>query len=403
MMKKNILYVLHSLSGGTYYTTLDLIKNITNDYCVYVLGANKDYLTLYKFEKQELNVISTFQRNSKWSSSTFHDSWLTYLYYEIITKFNINLIHIRHLIFHSFDLPQIAKKLNIPVVLSFHDFYFLCPNYLLLNENEEYCELNCSNSNENCKLQWDLFDDIHFKTILPIWRKEVEKLFTYTDIFITTSEIVKNLYLSIYNIDETKFYVFEHGRDFPTINDKLYELPSKDKPLKIAIPANQLNNSKGLQIIKKLKMLDNNDYLEFHFLGNATNLIENYGVSHGPYNRDDFYTKIKSIKPSFIGIFSIWPETFCHTLTEAWSCGIPTIGTNIGVIEDRIIKSSGGFLIDRNNMEHSYEKILEYKNAPNQTYLDLIKNVSNMKFKTTEQMSNEYLKTYNNLLKSNKE
>lgn len=403
--KNNILYVLHSLAGGTYYTTLDLIKHVQNEYNVFILGGNKDNLILYEYKNNDLKIISTYNRNSEWSPKVFHDSWLTYLYYEILTQYNIQLVHVRHLIYHSFDLPQIAKKLDIPIVLSFHDFYFLCPNYLLLNENEEYCELHCSQSNKNCKLEWDLFDGIHFKTILLDWRTEVQNLFKNVDVFITTSDIVKNLYLSVYTntdiINDDNFHVFEHGRDFFTIKEEIYEIPSKNDSLKIVFPANQINNSKGLEIIKKLKSLDVNDNLEFHFLGNSTNEINEYGIIHGPYKREDFCKKIKSIKPSFIGIFSTWPETFCHTLTEAWSCGIPVIGTDIGVIQDRILKNNGGFIIERFNLNESYKKILKFKNSNEKDYLTLVENVSKINFKTSKEMADEYVDVYKHLTTSN--
>ncbi|MDD3984506.1 MAG: hypothetical protein PHY59_01120 [Methanobacterium sp.] len=51
---------------------------------------------------------------------------------------------------------------------------------------------------------------------------------------------------------------------------------------------------------------------------------------------------VNKIKPSFIGIFSICPETYSHTLTEAWTCGIPVLATEIGALKERIIKNGGG-------------------------------------------------------------
>ena len=400
--KCNILYVLHSgTAGGTFQTNKDLMKNVEKEYNVFLLAAEEDFLILYSYIDNNLNIIKKFPRNFTWSAMSFHDSWLTYVYYEILTQFNINLIHIRHLIYHSFDLPMLAKKLGIGVVLSFHDFYFICPNYFLLNEDNKYCEAKCLENNRNCNLVWDIFDDIHFKTILPIWRKEVERLFGDVDFFVTTSDIVKQLFLSIYNkdiINDSNFKVIEHGRDFPKISKDLYEIPSNDSPLKIVFPSNHLNETKGLEIIKKIKEYDYENNLEFHFLGDNPKEILEYGIDHGSYERDNFHLMIEKIKPSFIGVFSIWPETFCHTITEAWSCGIPVIGTNIGVIEDRIHKSNCGFTIDMDNLEKSYDEIVQYKYAEKNKYLDLINNISNLSFKTTKEMSDEYLEIYKNIL-----
>lgn len=401
----NILYVLHSgLTGGTFYTTLDLIKNINQNHDIFLLGAEESHLILYNYVNGELNIIKEFKRDGVWSVKKFHDSWLTYVYFEILMDYNINLIHIMHLILHSFDLPYVAKKLGIKTVLSFHDFYFICPNYVLINENGKYCDAICSQNKKNCKLEWNIFDDINFKEILPIWRNEVENLFNNIDIFISTSDFVKNLYLSTYPnkdvINSSNFIILEHGQDFVTKMEDLFEIPSDDKPLKIVCPSNHINTIKGLGIIKCLKELDKDNELEFHFLGNAPDFLKEYGVIHGTYERDKFYKMIEKINPSFVGIFSIWPETFCYTISEAWSCNIPVIGTNIGVIQERIKNNDGGLIIDRYNLKESYEKIINLKKLSKNDYLHMISDISKIELKTTKQMSDEYTKIYYDLINS---
>lgn len=402
--KKNILYVLHSgTSGGTFDTTLDLIKNLKDSFNIYILGAENDHFILYNYCEGKVNTITVFQRYDKWSAKTFHNSWLTYIYFEILTEYNIDLIHIMHLINHSFDLPQIAKKLKIPIILSFHDYYFVCPNFCLLNENYEYCGGICSDNHENCKLNWNIFDDIHFKTFLPTWREHVQNLFKYVDVFISSSPIVKNIFSTAYpnmkTIFDSKFIIIEHGRDFPKFNQVLFDYPSRNAPLKIAFPANQLNEMKGSEIIKDIKKLDKKNELEFHFLGNVPESLEEYGINHGPYLRDDFNNCIEEIKPSFIGIFSICPETYCHTLTESWNAKIPVIGTNVGVIEDRISKNKGGIIIDR-NIQKCYSTLINLKNLSKKDYESLLDDVSKIFIKTTADMAKEYLNIYDSLLKS---
>ena len=412
---KKILYVLHSgVTGGTFLTNKDLMKNLEDEFQIYLLGGEKESLRLYEYCNGELKLIKEYVRrirlnvpiesdepNNLWSAKDFHNSWLTYLYFKILIDFDIDIIHIRHLINHSFDLPYVAKKLDIPVILSFHDFYFICPFYTLLDENINYCEGKCGNNHENCYVPMDSLEDINSKEIIDVWREEVYKMCLNIDYFVTTSQIVKNLFLEVYSsynlFYEDNFKIIEHGRDFPKIKKELYEKPSKNKPIKILCPANHLNVMKGSEIIKNIKKEDEQNLLEFHFLGNCQDNIEEFGINHGTFQRDEFYKKVDEIKPSYIGIFSIWPETYCHTLTEAWSCGIPVIGTNIGVIEDRINQCNGGFIIDKNDAKKSYELILN-KNKDEINYFNLINNVKNIEFKDTKTMAKEYLEIYNKLL-----
>ena len=402
------------MTGGTFLTNKDLMKHVEKNFDVYLLGAENDYLRLFKYAEDSLNLIKEYPRYmnlnvpidglntiiNKWSAKEFHSSWLSYIYFDILINFNIDIVHIRHLINHSFDLPQVAKKLNIPVVLSIHDFYFLCPFYTLLDENNEYCEAQCSNNNKNCFCPMKSLSDINSKEIIPTWRENVLKMFSYVDIFVTTSEIVKDLFLSVYSdrniINNENFKVIEHGRDFPKINRTLYEVPSEEKPIKILCPANHLNIMKGSELIKKIKEEDKENRLEFHFLGNCHDGIEEYGIAHGTFERDEFYKKVEEIKPSFIGIFSIWPETFCHTLTEAWSCGIPVIGTNIGVIEDRILKNNGGWIIDKDNPKEIFNFIISLS-LNKEDYFNQTKKIKEISLKDTYSMSINYLEIYQNL------
>ena len=372
-----ILYVLHSgVTGGTFLTNKDLMKHVANDFEVFLLGAEKDFFRLYKYEDNELKIIKDYPRYlnlnvpfngsnidyRNWSAKEFHNSWLSFIYFDILNKYRIDLVHIRHLINHSFDLPQVAKKLGIPVVLSIHDFYFICPFYVLLDENNNYCGGICKDNGEKCYCPMDSLRDINSKVFINVWRENVLKMFSFIDYFITTSNIVKDLFLKIYDnnkiLNDNNFAVIEHGRDFPKITKEYYKVPSLDKPIKILCPANHLNVMKGSNLIKQIKLEDKNNIIEFHFLGNCHDGIEEYGINHGTFERDDFYKKVDEIKPSFRVIFSIWPATFCHTLTEAWSCGIPVIGTNIGVIEDRILGSRGGIIVDRNNPKNAYNTII---------------------------------------------
>lgn len=397
------------MTGGTFFTTMDLMSNLENQYEIFVLGAESDSLMFYKYSNNNLNLLKKYPRNfrlrnahddvnnlvNKWSAKDFHNSWLTYIYFEILINYNIDVLHIMHLINHSFDLPQVADKLGISVVLSIHDFYFLCPFYTLLDENNQYCGGICKNNNKNCYVPWNILDDINSKEIILEWRNHVCKMFSYIDCFIVPSEFTKKLFLSFYDkIKENKFKVIEHGRNFPKITKTYFDLPKTDNPIKILCLANNLDVMKGSEVIKNIKKEDTNNNIEFHFLGNCSKDLSNYGITHGRYQRNDFYKIIYEIKPSFIGIFSIWPESFCHILTEAWSCHIPVFGTNIGVVKERILKNNGGWIIDINDAKKSYDLIMSVSEDID-SYCAIVKHLKSMKFKNIFDMVQEYVEVYN--------
>ena len=396
--KKRILFVIHKATGGTPQTNKDLMSIVQKYYDCYLLTSDSKKLILYHFINNELKPIEEWNIKTKWLAEKFFIEEFRDVYYNVLTKYSIDLIHIRHLIYHSFDLPYVAKKLEIPIVLSFHDFYFVCLSYNLLDGNNNYCNGNCTESKSNCHIPMANITHVpNMKEFVPIWREEILKIFHLTSHFVTTSDIVKDIFYEAYpTMDLEKFSVIEHGRDFKKSEKELFEVPSLTKPIKILFIGN-INTQKGSEIIQELYDIDKNSNLEIHFLGKTIKELKNIGIHHGEYERDNLSNEIEKIKPSFIGIFSIWSETYCHTLSEAWACGIPVLSTKIGVLEDRVKQTNGGWFINHENIEETYKLILDISNNERE-YLSIQKNVEDIKFKTISEMSDEYLKIYEKLL-----
>src|SRR5690606_33918428 len=67
-------------------------------------------------------------------------------------------------------------------------------------------------------------------------------------------------------------------------------------------------------------------------------------IVHGRYARNEFAEKVNAIRPHVGCVLSIWPETYCHTLTELWACGVPVIGFDYGAVGERIRQTGAGWL-----------------------------------------------------------
>lgn len=396
--KKRILYVVHQGTGGTQFTNIDLIKHVQKEWDCYLLVSNSKTITLQRFVENKFNTINSWNIESKWSAKDFYNSEFRDIYFNIINALKIDIIHIRHLIQHTFDLPVVSKKLGIPLVISFHDFYFICPSYNLLDEKNNYCAGNCTEGEGQCNISMEILKDLPtLKTFSKKWREEVSNILSTASTFVTTSQIVKELFISIYpKLSKKEFIVIEHGRDFKENNDNTtYKIPTNDKPTKILFPGD-IRNQKGSELIKNLKKFDENSLLDFHFMGALDDDLKSCGTYHGHYKRDDFCRTVKKVKPSFIGILSIWPETYCHTLSEAWSCGIPVLTTKIGVLEERINKNGGGWLLELENPSKTYYQILKIIESRDE-YIQIASEVNNIKIRNTKEMAEDYLKLYKEL------
>jgi GT2 family glycosyltransferase len=388
--KKRILYVLHQGEGGTFKTNKDLMQNIRKTFECFILTSTTKQLLLWKQTKNGLEKINSWNIKSKWSSKKFYNNEFRDVYFNVLIGLKIDIVHIRHLFKHTFDLPDIAHKLGIPIILSFHDFYFICPSFHLIDENNKYCAGKCTEGKNQCKIPSELLNDLPvLKTFIDEWRSEISNIFDKCSTFITTSEVAKQIYISIYpQLAEKTFKVIEHGRDLNKELNSKFEFPSTDKPVKILIPGN-IDNHKGAEFIKQLKKQDKRNRLEFHFMGSIVSYLSDYGIYHGKYERNSFCGMVNDIKPSFIGIFSIWPETYCHTLSEAWSCGIPVLTSKIGVLEERLCKNNGGWILNHNSPSESYKEIMRIVNSPEE-YKLIKEQINKIHFTSTKEMAYEY-------------
>jgi glycosyltransferase involved in cell wall biosynthesis len=141
------------------------------------------------------------------------------------------------------------------------------------------------------------------------------------------------------------FQVIEHGRDFNAFG-QVGHFPTTGERVRVLVPGN-ISGSKGARILASMQALDHAGRFEFHVLGKAARELANLPnvVCHGPYDRTRFGEIVARIQPHLGVVLSIWAETFCHTLTEMWACGLPVAAFDLGAVGDRIRQHGGGWLI----------------------------------------------------------
>ncbi len=391
------IFVLHEKItnlGGASLTILDIIKSL--DFA-YILTSDGEDVELWQYNSRleklknwEISYktdYSLIDDNEMIISDDFNNSLfnnkLYEVYNEILTKLNIPFIHINHLINHSFDLFEIAIKNNIPYLLNIHDFYYLCPSIHLLNENLNYCNLNCTDS---CAINIDRKSKL--QEVLKIWRNLNEKYLKNSIINIVPSYSTITIYNKIFpNINN--FKVIEPGRDLEILNHDSYFNNNK---IKIFIPGH-ISPHKGSFLIREIKKLDTDKNLELHFAGTTIPNLNNYGINHGRYKREEFNQLVQSIKPTYIAILSNCFETYSHTLTEAIAAQIPVLTTNLGALKDRVEETGIGWTFDP-NAEIIYENIL---NINEKEYHEKIKNLSKVKLPKYGEMIEKYNKIYSKI------
>lgn len=346
--RPRVAYIIGVDSGGTPQTNMDLMSTIQDDYEPYLLLCTTGTIKIFKIiasERIEIEVVKL--RHPVMPIQHDSDSYKIAIA-DILQRYSFELIHVRHIGRHGLSVIPIAKSLQIKVIFSIHDFYTVCPNVKLLDAENRFCGGKCTSDGSDCNVElWDnRFTPPLKNNWVYSWQKIFQNVLASCDGLITTSPYAKDLLKSIYKLDDVRFDVIPHARDFKTFHQLGAAFPMLNgEKLKVFVPGH-IVPAKGLYLIKEIKELDIHDMIQFHFAGTSKEDLSRYGICHGTYKRDEFDLIVEKIKPHVGGVFSIWPETYSHTLTELWSCGIPVITSSYGATGERLNEHGGGWILE---------------------------------------------------------
>lgn len=469
--RKNLMYVTHAdfrkdafnNMGGTQFHVRDLVNQLKDTYNIYVVARDREYLRVTLYRDEEM-VSLKYHIGKEDLFPRVKDSRLYDLFSNLLKAFQIDLLHVHHTVGLSFDMIYAACELKIPVVLTMHDYYYICPNVKLVNPNNKFCDGYCNNDScsqclkVNCGIE--LGNDF-----LRYWRSECRNMFEFCVKIIVPSEAAKAIVSSYYPDIIDRIQVIEHGLELQdavvSIQDKKTEIieevcvnwdvvyDSPDNPYLIQgwaymkgvnsdeiIPyivlkyrdktecyectktlrqdvvyhlkderymfsgfhcsifdAEMLGEeieielylkygdcyyTNGVSLHKKLHEAKNFQGYNVAFIGGmvpekgsklASEMITSqkqginwhiFGtiadkelldlqqeniIKHGTYRQEDIPELLSQCHIDVVCILPIWPETFCYTLSEAITCGIPVFVTDIGAVGERVHRHNYGWTV----------------------------------------------------------
>lgn len=356
------LYVVSTQTGGTPQTNKDLMAALGDALDTWVLRCDSRVLELSHFREGMLHVVRQHRLDEPVDPVTHVSFEYDAVVSEWIRNLDAELVHIRHLGWHSVSLPQIARAAGTKIVFSFHDFYTLCPTIKLLDDTNTFCGGRCTASQGDCRIELWPHDALpRLKNgWVHVWREKFARALVHCDAFVTTSDSARARILeAMPELPADRFSVIPHGRDFTKLK-RLREVPVRGEPLRILLPGN-MNSAKGLDVVDRLLEHDTAGLLEFHVLGT----IETPGGGahrrihqHGNYLREEFAQRAAPFRPHLGAVFSIWDETYCHTLTELWSVGLPAIVFDFPTVASRVRQSGAGWVMDHEDIGALYDEII---------------------------------------------
>jgi GT2 family glycosyltransferase/glycosyltransferase involved in cell wall biosynthesis len=364
--RPRVLFVISTASGGTPQTNLDLMRALEDRYEPWLLRCDSQVLELQRLRGGTLEGVSTTRLEQPVRMIQHRSPSYTEAVASLLVRHAIELVHVRHIAWHGLDLPEVAQALGIPVVFSLHDFYAVCPTIKLLDEALSYCGGQCSAAQGECRAElWPTEQTPPLRgRFLHRWRQMLEPALRACDAFVTTSEAARGVITGAYPLlAERDFRVIQHGRSFEAFLAPR-PLVQLEGPLRVLVPGN-ISAAKGARIIQAIAALDGGASVEFHILGDSGTLQPGPGiVIHGKYERGEFTGKVDAIGPHMGAILSVWPETYCHTLTELWASGLAVFALDFGAVGERIRAHGGGWLANSQDPAELLQRLVALVQEP---------------------------------------
>lgn len=397
--QKKILYLVNEweenmeMTGGTSLHIKDIINsNMKNNIASFVLAPDKYDLPrfkLYLYTDKYAKEIANYKTDiNYYGQITYTNNKYKEFVEKIFDSFKIDILHVHHFLFQTFDAIDIAKQRNVYSIITLHDLYMICPSINMIYK-DKYCEIDKTKDCAKClKIRYGVNSNV-----LNNWQRTCKNVLEQFDKIIVPSDNTKKLFKNVYKNIEIE--TVEHGVTVIETNNKKQEKISNE--FNIAF-VGAMAIHKGSNVLKELISKNNNHNLKIHLFGKANekDLEKSRGnyINHGQYKRGELPQLLIDNKIDLVCIFATWPETYSYTLTESYMAKIPILTFDIGAVGDRVKKDDLGWTIDFNtNSSKILKKINNIINNKDE-YKKKKSNFKKYKFKTIEEMQKYYQDLY---------
>ncbi len=366
--KPTILMVSHNVEGSVPYGGVEvyqgMIKNsLYKDYHFLFFVPDGPSVTNYVLKDSNYNTLELFQFDYSVGDGVFYNSDRENAFAKILIEQKVNLVHFQHLFRHTFSLPFIAKALGIPTILTIHDYFLLCHSYNLIGYQGRYCQAPhipptscdiCLNASGNPGSQY--MRRAFFSEML----KKIDLIHLNSE---ATAEIIKTAFPMAESFSQMEIF------GIPVRTQYQANPQSNKQAFNVAVPGNFTRLKGADDVIQAMASLRDED-IHFHIFGymnkHYEGVINKMGFQnltiHGVYDENILLEKLGDMDVSLH--LSIWPETYCITLSEAWQCRVVPIVTDIGAPGKRVEHNKTGIKVPPHSPGHVVFELLRLKNNP---------------------------------------
>jgi glycosyltransferase involved in cell wall biosynthesis len=223
----------------------------------------------------------------------------------------------------------------VPYDCTLHDYYAICPQYHLVNEDGRYCgepdAAGCAACLARRPHRWDL--DI------GSWRTAFGRLLRDAARVIAPSRDVARR-IARYH-PEVEVTVLAHPESPPRAPARVTRV----------VTLGALSPEKGLQVVKAcaIDARERGLALSFRVLGSTTQPLPQWPEAplsiHGQYPEGELPSLLAAERPDVIWFPAQVPESYSYTLSTAMASGVPIVAAALGALPERLASHASARLV----------------------------------------------------------
>ncbi len=268
-----------------------------------------------------------------------------------------DVAHVHHLTGMSTGLVDVLRARGIPVVMTLHDYWSICPRGQMWRSDGVACATVEPSRCATCLTPtfggW-LPDGRGAEVVAEMHADAVATL-SQVDRLVVPSERGLPPFLAL-GLDRERFSVVENGVD--TV--RLAHVPAvrPGRPLRVGYLGTVIP-SKGLDVlvdavrqlpIGSTTLAVHGNVVPYHGDATfATRVLQRLTAAdrvtlHGPYGLDDLPRLLSQI--DVLAAPALWHETFGLTVREALAAGRPVVVSRVGGLQDAVADGQQGFVVE---------------------------------------------------------
>lgn len=317
-----------------------------------------------------------------------------------------DIVHFHNIYAMSVKMIDECHKMNIPTLMTLHDYWGICFKNLLLDRDNKVCNKTgreCLYCQDYLKLE----DGSHIS--MDKRNSLIIKAYSSADLLISPSKYLADRFIER-GISKSKIRVINNGIDISRFRD-IRKI--KSKKLRLAY-IGQIIDHKGIEnLMRSVSILadDEKRRISLSVIGTGEALFLNFCKNLATQLRITSFTKFLGAidNRKIRGVYreidvlivpSVWPENSPVTIMEAFATKTPVLGSKIGGIPELVQDGINGYLHKHDDPGSLTENIRKIIRNPK-----IIDSMAEACFRTADKYDlkkqvNMIVKEYNNIIEN---